>query len=49
LQNSLALTWKGNFGASFIDDLAQTLDTVRLVMAFEEAFNISSRQDAEKI
>ncbi|MBI5739757.1 MAG: acyl carrier protein [Nitrospirae bacterium] len=38
-------------GASFIDDLgADSLDTVELVMAFEEAFNIEiPDEDAEKI
>ena len=38
-------------GASFIDDLgADSLDTVELVMAFEEAFNIEIPDDAaEKI
>ena len=37
--------------ASFIDDLgADSLDTVELVMAFEEAFNIEiPDEDAEKI
>lgn len=37
--------------ASFVDDLgADSLDTVELVMAFEEAFDIEiSDQDAEKI
>ena len=37
--------------ASFIDDLgADSLDTVELVMAFEEAFNVESPEDAaEKI
>ena len=37
--------------ASFIDDLgADSLDTVKLVMAFEEAFNIEiPDEDAEKI
>jgi len=37
--------------ASFIDDLgADSLDTVELVMAFEEAFNIEiPDDDAEKI
>jgi len=38
-------------GASFIDDLgADSLDTVELVMAFEESFNIEiPDEDAEKI
>jgi acyl carrier protein len=38
-------------GASFMDDLgADSLDTVELVMAFEEAFNIEiPDEDAEKI
>jgi acyl carrier protein len=38
-------------GASFIDDLgADSLDTVELVMAFEEAFDIEiPDEDAEKI
>ena len=37
--------------ASFMDDLgADSLDTVELVMAFEEAFNIEiPDEDAEKI
>ena len=37
--------------ASFIDDLdADSLDTVELVMAFEEAFSVEIREDAaEKI
>ncbi|MFQ5816551.1 MAG: acyl carrier protein [Terriglobia bacterium] len=37
--------------ASFIDDLgADSLDTVELLMAFEEAFNIEiPDEDAEKI
>ena len=37
--------------ASFIDDLgADSLDTVELVMAFEEAFNVEIPEDAaEKI
>ncbi len=37
--------------ASFVDDLgADSLDTVELVMAFEEAFDIESPdEDAEKI
>ena len=37
--------------ASFIDDLgADSLDTVELVMAFEESFNIEiPDEDAEKI
>jgi acyl carrier protein len=37
--------------ASFVDDLgADSLDTVELVMAFEEAFNIEiPDEDAEKI
>ena len=37
--------------ASFIDDLgANSLDTVELVMAFEEAFNVEIPEDAaEKI
>jgi acyl carrier protein len=37
--------------ASFVDDLgADSLDTVELVMAFEEAFNIESPdEEAEKI
>ncbi|MBI5196393.1 MAG: acyl carrier protein [Nitrospirae bacterium] len=38
-------------GAAFMDDLgADSLDTVELVMAFEEAFNIEiPDEDAEKI
>ena len=38
-------------GASFIDDLgADSLDTVELVMAFEEAFELEiPDEDAEKI
>jgi len=38
-------------GASFIDDLgADSLDTVELVMAFEEAFNAEiPDEDAEKL
>src|SRR5450756_859763 len=38
-------------GASFVDDLgADSLDTVELVMAFEEAFEIEiPDEDAEKI
>ena len=38
-------------GASFIDDLgADSLDTVELVMAFEEEFNVEIPDDAaEKI
>jgi acyl carrier protein len=38
-------------GASFVDDLgADSLDTVELVMAFEESFNIEiPDEDAEKI
>lgn len=38
-------------GASFIDDLgADSLDTVELVMAFEEAFDVTIPDDAaEKI
>jgi acyl carrier protein len=37
--------------ASFVDDLgADSLDTVELVMAFEEAFDVEiSDEDAEKI
>ena len=37
--------------ASFVEDLgADSLDTVELVMAFEEAFNIEIQdEDAEKI
>jgi acyl carrier protein len=37
--------------ASFVDDLgADSLDTVELVMSFEEAFKISiSEEDAEKV
>ncbi len=37
--------------ASFVDDLgADSLDTVELVMAFEEAFNVEiPDEDAEKI
>jgi len=37
--------------ADFVDDLgADSLDTVELVMAFEEAFNIEIRdEDAEKV
>jgi len=40
-----------NIGASFVDDLgADSLDTVELVMALEEEFNIEiSDEDAEKI
>lgn len=40
-----------NGSASFIDDLgADSLDTVELVMAFEEAFDIEiPDEDAEKI
>lgn len=42
---------KVNEGASFIDDLgADSLDTVELVMAFEEEFKIEIPDDAaEKI
>ena len=42
---------KVNDGASFIDDLgADSLDTVELVMAFEEEFEIEIPDDAaEKI
>ena len=42
---------KVNDGASFIDDLgADSLDTVELVMAFEEEFGIEiPDEDAEKI
>ena len=42
---------KVNEGASFIDDLgADSLDTVELVMAFEEEFGIEIPDDAaEKI
>ncbi len=42
---------KVNEGASFIDDLgADSLDTVELVMAFEEEFSIEIPDDAaEKI
>ena len=42
---------KGNDAASFIDDLgADSLDTVELVMAFEEEFEIEIPDDAaEKI
>ena len=42
---------KVNEGASFIDDLgADSLDTVELVMAFEEEFGSEiSDSDAEKI
>ncbi|MFQ5596961.1 MAG: acyl carrier protein [Nitrospiria bacterium] len=38
-------------GASFVEDLgADSLDTVELVMAFEEEFNIEIQdEDAEKI
>jgi acyl carrier protein len=38
-------------GASFVDDLgADSLDTVELVMAFEEAFELEiSDEDAERI
>jgi len=38
-------------GASFVDDLgADSLDTVELVMAFEEAFEVEiPDEDAEKI
>jgi len=38
-------------GASFVDDLgADSLDTVEMVMAFEEEFNIEiPDEDAEKI
>ncbi|MGH1456415.1 MAG: acyl carrier protein [Alphaproteobacteria bacterium] len=36
-------------GASFIDDLgADSLDTVELVMAFEEEFNVEIPDDAAK-
>jgi acyl carrier protein len=38
---------KVNEGASFIDDLgADSLDTVELVMAFEEEFNVEIPDDA---
>lgn len=42
---------KVNPEASFVEDLgADSLDTVELVMAFEEAFNIEiPDEDAEKI
>lgn len=42
---------KVNMEASFVEDLgADSLDTVELVMAFEEAFNIEiPDEDAEKI
>ena len=37
-------------GASFIDDLgADSLDTVELVMAFEEEFGVEIPDDAERI
>ena len=46
-----ALTAKVTEGASFIDDLgADSLDTVELVMAFEEEFKVEIPDDAaEKI
>ena len=38
---------KGGEGASFIDDLgADSLDTVELVMAFEEEFGVEIPDDA---
>ena len=42
---------KVNLESSFVEDLgADSLDTVELVMAFEEAFNIEiPDEDAEKI
>ncbi len=42
---------KVNAGSSFVDDLgADSLDTVELVMAFEEQFNMEiPDEDAEKI
>ncbi len=42
---------KVTLGASFMEDLgADSLDTVELIMAFEEAFNIEiPDEDAEKI
>ncbi len=42
---------KVSMEASFVEDLgADSLDTVELVMAFEEAFNIEiPDEDAEKI
>jgi acyl carrier protein len=47
----LWISWASTPNASFIDDLgADSLDTIELVMAFEEAFGLEiPDEDAEKI